>query len=155
MCNRCKGQVSEVFVRGIATIFWASGWADHVEEHGCRSLSGCKIEEVMPEIPEKAWRMAERFAGMVEQANGLNLPAIFAQAMKHTGRELEHADYWSDDAERFGECLAHMGMGSGVSWYDDHPRFKIELTLREPYAMRVPRFEASELQFHAADTCVG
>jgi hypothetical protein len=153
MCDKCKGQVSDAFVRGIATILWADAWASHVEEHECSCLAGVKIEEVMPEIPEPAWRMAERFAGAIEQANGLNLPALFAQAMRHTGREMVHEDYWGDDAERFGECLAWMGMGAGVSWYDDHPEFKVSIGIREPYAMIVPRAENYLLRVRADETC--
>jgi hypothetical protein len=153
MCQRCKDQVSDAFVRGIATIFWGNAWADHVEEHRCASLSGIEITSVMPEIPEVVWRMAERFAGMVEQANDLTLPALFAQAMKYTGRELTHKDYWSDTAERFGECLAWEAMGAGVSWYDDHPEFKIELPLEESREMIVPDIGTCELRNYADEHC--
>src|SRR5579872_1633079 len=123
MCERCKDQVSDTFVKGMATILWGDAWADHAEEHACCNLSGCEITHVMPEIPEVAWRMAERLAGKIEQANGCALAVLFAQAMKAEGRpDLEHEDYHDETAERFGECLAWMAMGAGVSWYDDHPR---------------------------------
>lgn len=148
MCDKCKDQTSDAFVRGIATIFWASAWADHVDEHQCRELGGSEITECMPEIPEPAWRAAERFAGAVEGANGTSLAVLLSHAMRAAGRTLEHEDYWGDDAQRFGECLAYMGMGDGVSWYDDHPEFEVE-----GRKMRVPHVETLELQALAGDQC--
>jgi hypothetical protein len=56
-------------IRGIATILWASAWADHVEEHRCCSLSGCEVTSIMPTIPDTAWEHAIRLAGRIEGVN--------------------------------------------------------------------------------------
>lgn len=155
MCSNCEGQASDTFVRGMATILWADAWANHAEEHDCVNLSGCEVTEYMPEIPEMAWRMAERLAGMIEQANDLNLAACYASAMRAMGREdLTHPDYHDATALRFGECLAWEAMGAGVSWEDDHPPFLIYGGVCKPdREMTIPHFEAFDLQLHADDTC--
>jgi hypothetical protein len=155
MCDRCKDQVSDAFVNGMARILWGNAWADHAEEHDCFNLSGQEVTEVMPEIPEVVYRKAERLSGAIEQANGLSLPAIFSQAMKAEGKTVEHEDYWGADAEGFGSYLAHMAVGSGVSWFDDHAEFKLSLgTDAEPRDLVVPETDiACELQLFAGDTC--
>lgn len=154
MCDRCD-QVSDAFVKGMAAILWGNAWADHVDEHDCFDLSGREVTEVMPEIPEVVWRRAERLAGTIEQANGLSLPAIFSQAMKAEGKTVEHEDYWGADAEGFGSYLAHMAVGSGVSWFDDHAEFKLTVIPREePHDLIVPSSDiACELQLYANVAC--
>ena len=115
-------------IRGIATILWASTWADHVAEVRCRSLSGCEITQVMPSIDEAAFRLAHRVAGRIEQVN-YNLPSLCAAAWRADGNS--DTDDSPDDefAERFGECLAYMAQGAGVSWFDDHKEFPLEVPL--------------------------
>lgn len=131
-------------VKGMACVLWGSAWADHVEGHRCRRLSGMKIEEVMPPIPPEAYAMAERILGHIEQANGMSWPRLLAQAWKadcKAEKFEEDADYIFKDADyrslsyhgeyasRFGECLAYAAMGAGVSWEDDHAHFPLEVPL--------------------------
>lgn len=145
MCDNCKGQISDTFVRGLATSIWGCAWADHVEEHGCYNLSGCEITEHMPEIPEIAYRMAERIMGMIEQANNMHVACLFAAAMQADGKTaLEHRHYYDRIAERFGECLGHMAMGTGVCWFDDHNRFDLKVPNCETYGLRVYANETCE-----------
>ena len=151
MCSNCEGQASDTFVRGIATILWGDAWASHCEEHNCVNLSGCKVEDHMPPIPEVAWRMAERLAGMIEGVNG-SLAVCFAAAMRAEGKpDLEHESFHDDTALRFGECLAWRAMGAGVSWEDDHAAFM--LPTYPPREMKFPHFENYELQLYAGETC--
>jgi hypothetical protein len=126
--------------KGIATILWGGSWADHVEEHQCRNLSGCQIEECMPEIPTEAWIMAGEVLGHVAQANGKNIYQLLSAACKADGVEYPPGDEYQ---ERFGECLAYMATGAGVSWFDDHATFKI----------KVPNFEEYDLRVLADETC--
>lgn len=117
----------DTVVRAMASIFWGSAWADHVEEHRCCNLSGCKIEELMPEIPAEAYAYAERKLGAIEEMNprwGKNWPSMFAAAMRADGKV---GNYTGQTAERFGECLAWMAMGAGVSWFDSHQRFELNV----------------------------
>ena len=130
----------DTVVQAMASIFWGMGWADHVEEHKCDNLSGVEITSVMPSIPAEAYAMAERALGAIEHANGMSWPCLFAAAMKADGIEGElrtasngyeytSYDYRGELAERFGDCLAHMAMGSGVSWTDDHKESGLKVPL--------------------------
>jgi len=110
----------EEIIRGIATIFWASGWADHVEEHGCHDLSGCEITAEMPEIPQDAWDHARKLASGVEAESRATLPTLYQRAIDADAAEDIEADSHRTGPERFGECLAYAAMGAGVSWEDDH-----------------------------------
>ena len=97
--------MSTAILDGIATILWASAWADHVEECGCQSLTGCEITEVMPPTPQEAHDKAREIAALYG-----NVDALYAEAMAlgDTGSE-----------ERFGNCLAYNAKGDGVAWSDD------------------------------------
>jgi hypothetical protein len=140
----------DAFVRGIATILWGLAWADHADGHKCCNLSGCKIEDHMPEIPPIAWQWAERIAGRIEGEIGISLLALYAAALR--------AGSASDgDEQRFGECLAYAAMGHGVSWLDDHDDF--EVLYIDPRMFSTLRFYGNTdeaqvtLADHAADTC--
>jgi hypothetical protein len=39
----------------MATILWASAWADHVEEQQCQSVSGCEITDLLAENHFVIW----------------------------------------------------------------------------------------------------
>ncbi len=132
-------------VEGMATILWGSAWASHVEEHRCCNLSGCKIEDVMPPIPDCAREQAERIAKGIEEANGCDLGELMARADEADGIPREF-DGDNDRCEEFGNDLAHMADGAGVSWFDDHEEFPIEI----PYDCGRA---TGELQMHADDTC--
>lgn len=119
-------------IEGMATIFWASAWSDHVEEKGCQSLSGCRIEDEMPPIPEEAYAVAYRSAGKIEQANATNLESLYAKAMKADGviwptSDVDPPKGYYDLRKRFGECLAWGVRGSGFSWEDDHEAFPLKI----------------------------
>lgn len=132
---------------GMATIFWALAWADHVdgERHDCTNLSGVAIENVMPPIPEEAYALARTLCFGVESANGKFIERLYQEAL-----EADIAAYGPGGAKeadstplRFGECLAYEAMGHGVGWDDDHA--KVEWTL--------PHIENFELMLLAGDRC--
>ena len=104
--------------RGCARILWGLAWADHAEETECQSLRGCDILEEMPELGTGAYFEAGRVIGAVETASGMNISALLWACLKADGRyaELE----WREHAERFGECLAYMALGHGISWEDEY-----------------------------------
>jgi hypothetical protein len=122
----------------MANMLWWNVWADVVEEAGV-SLSGQVVSRIAPPTPAAAYALAERYMGRIEEHNKLNWPACMAAAWKadytrtcinHPDIDLgkpepEPVDYWGEYAESFGEMLAYMVTGSGVSWYDDHATFTI------------------------------
>lgn len=140
------------FINGIAAIFWGSAWADHCEEAGCYNLSGCKIEEHMPEIPERAYRAAHRVLGRIEESTGLHVAVLFAKAWRADGRDPENIDYHGDLAEHFGECLAYASMGAGVAWEDEHTPFP-ELSEADLYGCEDAGGVSIDLQEYASSTC--
>lgn len=109
-------------VEGCASILWAMAWADHAYETGCYSLSGCEITEHMPPIPDEAYLHAAKIVGMYEQASGLDIHALLWACLTADGIDAE--EEWEDYAERFGQCLAFMATGTGVSWFDDHAKYE-------------------------------
>lgn len=127
-------------LEGMASALWASSWADHAEEHGCTSMSGQRIEDIMPPIPEEAYILAKKCADSIAAANGKSLSELFDDAVK--ADEADGVDS-SDADESFGSDLAMQWMGHGVSWFDDHAEFPI----------KIPHGEAYELQMLADETC--
>jgi hypothetical protein len=111
--------VRSEILEGMAEILWASAWASHAEEHGCVNLSGQRIEHIMPTIPARARTIVKGWASKIESANGVSLDNLFARAVaadKAKGKG-------QPGPEEFGNALAFEGMGSGVSWDDDHADF--------------------------------
>jgi hypothetical protein len=115
-------------VEGMRKLLWALSWADHADEAGCCNLSGCNVYDYLPDTPPAAQRHAERIAGAYEALNGCDLADLFERAVaadkakRSIGRNHRHAT-----AERFGECLAYMAVGAGVSWFDDHEEFPLQV----------------------------
>jgi hypothetical protein len=91
---------------GTAKALWATIWADQMEELGLSShLSGTEITDVMPEVPNEARALAEKFLAEVEKLNSKKL----------------------DDDEELGWYLAMEAMGHRVSWNDDHEEHGLQL----------------------------
>lgn len=105
-------------LEGMATILWASAWADHAEDHRCTRLSGCEITEIMPRIPRQARTLASTIAARIERTTGVTLDSLYDRACDACRttccRRADHTP------RRFGECLAYSAMGAGVAWSDDH-----------------------------------
>jgi hypothetical protein len=119
--------VRSEIVNGIAEILWAEGWSNHIEEHGCERLGGgTDITEAMPPIPIDANDFAEKWAGEVEQMNGKSLSELYEEAEKANEREGKGSSRRSSPTA-FGNKLAFMIEGAGVSWFDDNAEFDLEV----------------------------
>lgn len=144
----------ESVVKGIASIFWATVWANCAEQVDGSLLSGKEITEVMPPIPTQAYFEAYRLLGKVEQLNGMHIACLVDKAIRADKAELtdlpthvtptrvvpvclapDGEDPVLDAyAERFGNCLAFAYMGDGVSWTDDHAECGVKVPSGEtPY----------------------
>ncbi len=105
----------------------------------------------MPEIPNIAKQLAKHLTWEIKKYNsGDGIYELWLKAVKADNPDLldmtessvvEYSS-WQDQV-RFGECLAYMAMGAGVSWFDDHERFTISVPLIENY----------ELQLWAVENC--
>lgn len=109
--------VDEEIVESMARTFFVSAWADAMEEAGrSRELSGQNLMDIAPETPDEAYEKAGEAARRIEDANGAALSALYEKMAGMPGRHRREPT--PDD---FGFSLAMMYMGSGVSWFDDHP----------------------------------
>jgi len=116
----------DTILQACASTLWAMAWADHVEETDCYNLSGCQIENHMPEIGDTAHDEAKRIVTAIEAANGgADICVLFAACVDATNdANLQRADRLQagdrELAARFGDCLAFEYTGAGVAWTDDH-----------------------------------
>jgi len=114
---------------GMARAFHVSAWADREEELG-RLPGGMELMDIAPPTTEEAKQEAWKLIGAMEAANGMNLPAIYAQALIADGKTTKDLpEGWvsvaEDNAEEFGHYMAMQSLGHGVSWFDDHKEFTI------------------------------
>jgi hypothetical protein len=130
-------------VEGIAEILWADGWMMHVEEHGCERIAGQNIMDIMPPIPKDARDFAEKWAKDVEKDNGKKLETIYEEAREANEREGKS----THSPVTFGNYLAYMMQGAGVSWFDDNAEFDLEVPRHEGGS------ETSDLMYFAGSKC--
>lgn len=131
-------------------------WASREQEAG-RTYSGQDVTQHAPETSDEARLQAAAYIGQFEAANRMSIEAIYAQACKADGVDHEELCqiFREDRAEEFpgmsghpaefGRCLGHMGLGTGVSWGDDHEKFELYDGM-ERRALNVPHTE-----FHLED----
>lgn len=143
--------LEETVVIAMARAFFVCAWADNEEENG-RNYPGQDLMDVVPETPDKALRFAYKFLGRIEQANDSSIYALVEQAAVADGYQQDdivqftrenRLDTYKNATLRaieatggkfvsdFGHYLAMQGLGQGVSWFDDHGRFEIEVPLVE------------------------
>lgn len=107
-------------VDSMADTFWASAWAAAMEEAG-ESVSG-DISEQVSDTPEAAERLVEQFVMELERRNEQDLEQLYGRMAQMPGKH-----YKEPTGDEFGYALAMMGLGHGVSWFDDHPGSKDDL----------------------------
>jgi hypothetical protein len=131
-------------LEGMASLLWASAWADHADDHRCTNLSGKEITSIMPPVPALAKQIAARWAIEIARRNsGSTVVDLWERAVIADKQENKR----QGTPNEFGGDLAMECMGSGVSWFDDHAEFPIKL----------PEFsagtETADLQFYAGEHC--
>lgn len=104
-----------------ARALWALAWSQAMDVLGhSDKLAGRDVYDFMPPIPGLAHVLAARVVALAEHRGGGNIHALYAKAKREPLTLSWHKPASED---RFGECLAYMALGHGVSWYDDHPEF--------------------------------
>lgn len=138
---------------GMANLLWWSAWSDRQEElttEGLPSenLSGVEIANAADDpTPEQRTEIEAHVAKVVkaiEKANKATLSTLYKKAIE--ANKYEHQDAqrhladrdrtpyeapWRASEDQFGSCLAHMSMGSGVSWFDDNAKFELDVPYSE------------------------
>ena len=120
----------------IARTLWVCHWVDEHENrrenddsHELPWSAGSKYEEVAPETPAAAYIDAARLVGQIEARNSLQIDACWARALTRDGTEWDLLDDedTAKSKEEFGHCIAMTGLGSGVSWMDNHEDYDLEV----------------------------
>lgn len=109
--TRIELQVLADFQLHASRAFFASAWADMVEENGT-ALHG-EIMDQMPKVIDPAAITAARTLYMdIERANGKSIFELM-QTVEHQGKGDR-----SNTVEMFGHYAAMQAMGHGVGLYD-------------------------------------
>lgn len=127
-------------LRGMARTVFVQWYASECEEETPHLPAGMPLHkaragedwmDVAPHTPQEAYDWARRFAVKLAEANGLGcaLPAAGVVPLLRKAAEAD-GQAWpppAEYAEEFGGDLAMQGVGHGVSWFDDHADFEIEI----------------------------
>lgn len=114
------------FVDAAARAMWVSSWASAAEEQG-ESFGG-DLMDVAPPTPDEAIEAAEVFATRLARVNEVDIDRLWVRAAHAPGKH-----YREPTVEDFGHYLAMASLGHGVSWFDDHPPFLLEIPHSEFY----------------------
>jgi hypothetical protein len=115
----------ETFLKAAADLVWALAWADHAEEHGCESLSGVNIYDVMPTTPACALEAGKAILAKWEAVNGCTIETLYQRALEADETADAKAGHHGDPMRvRFAECLVYRGLGHGIAWEDDYKTFE-------------------------------
>lgn len=133
---------SDDIITGCAEILWANAWGSHVEEVNCTRLSGLDTVEHMPEMGLDVFVEAGKIIGAVEHASEMDVHAILWKCLRASGIDPEDGAA-KEHMVRFGNCLAYMATGDGVSWFDDYT---------ECDALKIPDL-CVNLQAEAGEAC--
>lgn len=124
-------------MNGMADALWVSAFAYWVESIGGRReaekrgidvpAGGEDWADVAPDVPEEAHTAARALAEALENDNACDLLDLMRRAGVIATRATAPKQRYDMEQEQrlFGWYLAMMAMGTGVSWFDDHPRFEI------------------------------
>jgi len=138
--------IENVMIDGMARAFFVSAWADRQEERGkTAGWSGNDLMDLAPKTPRYARDFALMFAGSLsgslpvilnnaawaDVTEGLTLAEPFYR-FEHPELEAKARDLQTDEYARdLGHYLAMQGLGSGVSWFDNHAKFEIKIPYTE------------------------
>lgn len=116
--------VNERIVEGMARMLWLVAFSAYMDEtkdkRFRRARGGENWNDLAPETPAAAMQAAQQLGNLYTLANGVSLAGIMDRAA--AAERIDHDPFAPED---FGAALAHMALGDGVSWFDDHPRFEL------------------------------
>lgn len=124
-------------VDSMARTLFVEAWANREEEMGHR-LRG-ELMSQAPPTPRAAHHQASALARDIEKLNGQSLEALYTEAAAVPGKH-----YREPTPRDFGYGLVMQALGSGVSWYDDHPHGS--------HPIKLPRIESLDLDRQANET---
>lgn len=110
-------------VAAMAKYAYASAWADAYEEAGGKFGPGQEIMDIAPPPTPEAKKWAEKTAKDIERMNDASLDELIRKAMEADGTPGKEGDWVGE----FAYGIAMFSLGHGVSWFDDHKDFPLEL----------------------------
>ncbi len=128
------------FIEGAARAFFVCGYADYCDEEEIdddRSdlpqpgAGGDWMDYAPADMPGHAYALAgELWAGLASMNDvGCGVYSLAEQAATADGIDRDDLD-----ENNFGHYLAMEAMGHGVSWFDDHEKFPLEVPTIECHA---------------------
>lgn len=117
---------------GMANTLWADAWASHEEEVEGRHYGG---QEMLDISGTPGQDQVDVIVDWVLDARtktcGLNTVSCLADIYETACLADEHEGIEQDSPEAFGSDIGMQIHGSGVSWFDDHAAFPMELPYME------------------------
>lgn len=109
---------------GMARAFFVDDWARFQEEEGEGIPAGVELLSWAPATSDEAFSHAFDYAQRLKNENEQSLIKLFSEACEADSNAKFNNN---QHAREFGHYLAMSAMGHGVSWFDDHARFEINI----------------------------
>ena len=123
-------ELEDEVAEGMAVGLWANAWSDYVAD-----LSPAKARELGhprsetwddDDIPDAIDKAVKDLITLYEEANDADILELLAQAeTAEAKKERIRPDWQERNAHDFGFYLAHMALGTGLSWFDDREKFPL------------------------------
>jgi len=119
------------FIQGAARAFFVMAYADYCEENSESDIlthagPGGDWMDCAPDTPIAAYVFAGEMWSDLAHANKVPCGVI---GLANLAKEADGVD--DIDVNDFGHRLAMQYMGTGVSWFDDHEKFELEVPYSE------------------------
>lgn len=124
--SRRTPNYTDVIAEAMARAMFVSAWADEQESKGPRFAPGTDVMDVAPATPSRVLYRAHNLIGRFELKNKMPMVSLLYQAAKADGIDPYAVTLEDQYVRKFGHYLAMEAIGHGVSWFDDHAKFKIE-----------------------------
>jgi hypothetical protein len=124
-------------VDACAWMLWANAWIS-LQEDPDREVAdrvdpgaGGSWDPYVPDVPAEVTKGAELLIASIERRNGATVDALYDRAVALPGKRYTDRE---PTPERFGNCIAYVAIGAGVSWADDYPEAGITISEIEVHA---------------------
>ena len=89
-------------------------------------------------MPDNVAKGAEALIASIERRNDAPIDRLYARAVALVDALDDHVRRKRPEPtpERFGNCIAYVAIGAGVSWVDDYPELGILISEIEVHAYR-------------------
>jgi len=125
--RRRSPNYDDAIAAAMARAMFVSAWADEQEERGRRFPPQTELMDVAPRTPMAALHRAYNLIGRFESQNHMPMVSLLYAAAKADGIDPYAGDLSSNYVRDFGHYLAMEAIGHGVSWFDDHAKFKLDV----------------------------